>query len=786
MKGLALLKIFVILAGKNFFCPRLFYNPLRHPLLKGIRELVSRFLKGTRLQLCCTIVVFLILLTSHAHGTATNMWTQSTESDFSKGATQDVSINNKGEIRLSPKIEAIAGIKSAFVWSMAADLQNRVFVGTGDPGTVYLIKNTSEAVELFKSPELYIQSLAADKYGNLYAGTAPRGIIYKIHNTGETTVFCRLPAPYIWDICVDNNSNLFAATGNEGILFKITPEGIPTVFFDSPETNLLDILPDRYDNIYAGTEPNGLVYKISPAGQAQVLYDASEGEIHCLALDSMGNVYAGTASGAPALAPMSPSPQPPLQAGVITSIFKEEKSWDLNLPEELPMARSPYPQQQKVVSKGVEAPPKATGLPTTPNYVYKIAREGFTQKILETSQAFILGMSFDTENNLYIVTGNMPGVYKVSEDETSSSLAKVEEVQALCCLSTNKNELYFGTGNVGNVYKISPSFINNGTFISNVLDTTTLSNWGCIYWTGMEPEGTKVTLSTRSGNCEKPDATWNSWSIPYTSAGERITSPPARFIQYKAILQAQNSDSTPVLNAVTLTYLPKNQPPEIVSFVIEKESSPATQKPPETKPDNKVESKPQASVSQRPHYQIAQKNIKWEVEDPNNDTLQLTLCYKGAEERMWKIIDKNTQKKGSYAWDTLRLPDGEYQIRLTVSDDPDNPPEVAFSTEKTIEPVMIDNSRPDIKSLNAAHGTGGRHIISGTAKDNYSNIVRVQYTIDGQEWFSAYPVDGVFDSLEESFQITTKPLLIGDYTLIVNAFDGEGNIGVEKVMFEAK
>jgi len=775
MKCLALLKVFIVLYGKSFFFPQVFYNPLCPPFLRGIW-----------LRLCCTMVFFLILLSSHADGTTTNTWTQSTESDFSKGVTQNVSINNKDEIRLSQKIETITGIKSAFVWSIAEDLQNRVFVGTGDPGTVYLIKNGSEAVELFKSPELYIQSLAADKYGNLYAGTAPRGTIYKINNKGETTMFCSLPAPYIWDMSVDNNSNLFAATGNDGILFKISPDGIPVVFFDSPETNLLDILLDRYDNVYVGTEPNGLVYKIAPSGQVQVLYDASEGEIHCLAMDFMGNIYAGTASGAPVQVPMAPAPQPPVQAGVVTSIFKEEKSWDLNLPEKLPMAQASSMQQQKTIPKGIEAPPRATGFPTAPNYVYKITQEGLAQKIMETSQAFILGMSLDTQNNLYVVTGNMSGVYKVSGDETSSSLVKVDEVQALCCLSTNNNELYFGTGNIGKVYKISPSFIEEGTFISNVLDTTAPSNWGCIYWIDTQPEGTKVTLSTRSGNCERPDTTWSGWSVPCASSGERITSPPARFIQYKAALQTMNSDSTPVLNTVSLSYLPKNQPPKIISFAVEKESSPTSQKPPETKTESKVESKPQAAVSQKPHHQIAQKNIQWEAEDPNNDTLQVTICYKGLEEKAWKVVDKNMQKKGSYTWDTLRLPDGRYQVRLTASDDPDNPPETAFSTENTIQPIVIDNSRPNIKSINAAIGTGGRYVVSGTVKDDYSNVVKVQYTIDGQEWISAYPVDGVFDSLEESFQITTKPLTTGDYTLIVNAFDSEGNIGIEKVIFEVK
>ncbi len=780
MKGPALRKVFIELHGKNFSFRQVFYPPFISPLRRG--RAGGIFLLG----FSRAMIFFLVLLSSHSYATTTNTWTQSTESDFSKGRTQNVSINSKGEIQLSPKIEAIAGIESAFVWSIAEDLQNRIFVGTGDPGTVYLIKDGSEAVEFFKSPELYIQSLAVDKYGNLYAGTAPRGIIYKINARGESTMFCSLPAPYIWDMSVDKDSNLVAATGNDGILFKISPDGIPTVFFDSPETNLLDIELDRYDNIYLGTEPNGFVYKIAPSGQAQVLYDASEGEIHCIAMDSVGNVYAGTASGAALQVPLAPPAQPPLQTGIVASVFKEEKSWDLNLPEESHMAQASSVQQQRAAVKGVETTVKTTGFPTAPNSVYKITPDGLAQKIVEISQAFILGMSFDAQNNLYVVTGNMPGVYKVCEDETSSSLVKVEEMQALCCLSTDANELYFGTGNFGSVYKISPSYGKEGAFFSNVLDTMAPSNWGSIYWKDIQPAGTRVTLSTRSGNCEKPDSTWSSWSVPYTESGGRITSPAARFIQYKATLQTMDSNSTPTISTVSISYLPRNRPPRIVNFTVERESSPPAPKPPEGKTDSKVESKHPAVISQRPHHQMAQKNIQWEVEDPNNDTLQVTICYKGVEEKAWKVIDKNTQKKGSYSWDTLRLPDGKYQVRLTATDEPDNPPETAFSTEDTIQPIVIDNSRPGMRALNVAAGTEGRYVISGTVKDEHSNIVKVQYTVDGQEWISAYAMDGVFDSLEESFQITTRPLRTGDYTLVVNAFDSEGNIGIEKVMIEAK
>ncbi|MBW7943219.1 MAG: hypothetical protein H3C64_12725, partial [Candidatus Kuenenia stuttgartiensis] len=160
-----------------------------------------------------------------ANATTTHTWSQSTEYDFKKGDYQNISIHSKGELSLSPQTETIQGIDNTYVWSIAQDEQSRIFIGAGDPATVYSIKDNAGAAEIFRSPELYVQSIIAGKDGNIYAGTAPRGIIYKISKEGECSVFCSLPVSYIWDMEIDSNFNLIVATGDEGLLFKISPEG---------------------------------------------------------------------------------------------------------------------------------------------------------------------------------------------------------------------------------------------------------------------------------------------------------------------------------------------------------------------------------------------------------------------------------------------------------------------------------------------------------------------------------------------------------------------------------
>lgn len=734
-----------------------------------------------------SILLFSTLLIPFANATTTHTWSQSTEYDFKKGDSQNISIHSKGELSLSPQIETIQGIDNTYVWSIAPDEQSRIFIGAGDPATVYSIKDNAEASEIFRSPELYVQSIIAGKDGNIYAGTAPRGTIYKINKEGECSVFCSLPVSYIWDMEIDNNFNLIVATGDEGLLFKISPEGCPDILFDSPETNLLDVVLDKNNNIYVATEPNGLIYKIDNNGHAYVLYDAEEEEIHCLAMDSSGNIYAGTASGTQAAMPKSPTAKTAGETTVIASPFKEGKAWDLNIPDELTVTKTAYIQQKIHPSQRVGLQPKTIGGPVKPNYIYKIAEEGFAEKIFEIEQAFIFDMAFDAEGNLFVVTGNESAIYKIFSDASFIRIAAAEVGQLLCCRITDRNELYIGSGNEGRVYKILPAYEKSGTFLSNVLDTSSLSSWGNISWSCAEPPSTKITMATRTGNSEKPDATWSDWSLSETSPWAKITHSPARFIQYKATLQTENAAISPSLKRVSLSYLPKNQPPNIIMFDIEKEVS-SPQKPSQAKNGSLAEAKSQLSTLQKPHHEIAQKKILWEIEDPNNDTLQITVSYKGMDEHTWKILTKSNQNKGSYTWDTLRLPDGRYQIKLEAGDYPDNPPETALSSEATLQqPLIIDNSKPIIAGpITADVNPEGRGIITGSAQDEYSEIVKVQYAIDGQEWLPANPVDGIFDSLQESFRITTEPLRQGNYTVVINVFDLAGNIAVKKIVLEVK
>ena len=160
-------------------------------------------------------------------------------------------------------------------------------------------------------------------------------------------------------------------------------------------------------------------------------------------------------------------------------------------------------------------------------------------------------------------TGNKAALFKIDSNNEASLLYDFSESQILDILSYKDGINYMATGNNANVYQLSSAYSREGTYESIVHDTTYVSSWGCISWKGQTPSQTNIRLSTRSGNNRKPDITWSDWTRGYQSNGEKIKSPSARFIQYRATLTTDDSKTTPSLDNVSIAYLPQNQPPVI-------------------------------------------------------------------------------------------------------------------------------------------------------------------------------------------------------------------------------
>jgi hypothetical protein len=734
------------------------------------------------------IFTFATLSTQLLYSATTKTWTESDRSDFAKGKLENVSIHSSGKLTLSPNKLLIKEVPAAYVWCLATNREELIFAGTGDPGSIFKISQAGDVTEFYRTPELHVKTIAIDSAGSIYAGTLPHGRIYKITSDGKGRIFCELPDPYIWDLVLDGNDNLYAATGNDGIIYKLSEEGVPSVLFDSPYSNILDLVTDEDNNIYAACEPEGLIYKITTNGNASVLYDAEEDEVHCLAIDNEGILYAGTSIGRPPVLPVITPPAPP-QIQFPPPI--EELPYEANgillndIISNSNMDNSEYHSEDHIIDRIREKPVTAEK-----NSVYRIDKDGRVKEVLGVKNAFILCLNVNSNNDILVGTGNKAMLFKISNGNSEDTILLYDfyESQILYILPYKDGCKYIATGNNANVYQLSSNYSNKGTYESAVHDASYISSWGCISWDGHTPSQTEIKISTRSGNCKKPDITWSDWSEEHKNSGEKTKSPPARFIQYRATLATNNSIATPILDNASIAYLPQNQPPLIRSIQI---SSPKDFLKDKTGTNNNSGSKKDESS---PVLSIHEPKIliHWEADDPNDDKLKYDLEYKSVEENKWKKLQKNIKEENKYHWNTHRIPDGYYQVKVIASDATGNPIELALKEEKESNIFLVDNTRPvisDLKKVKATDPTGEHSlagntlIVSGIARDEMCNITGIQYSIDSGEWNPVFPVDKIFDSKEESFLLKIPYASSEEHTVVINAIDAEGNVGSSRIVF---
>lgn len=685
----------------------------------------------------CVASALLIFGTSYALAVTTTVWEQSSRKDFSAGKPKNASIASKNEVTLSRALIPVdAEISELRIWCLVRDSQGNMYAGTGDKGKIFKITKDGEMSLLFDSPETDIFSLIVDSDDNIYAGTSPDGIIYKIKPGHVPETFFNSGEKYVWSLAFDKAGNLFAATGITGKLYKVLPDGKGEVLYDSNDTHIKCVLSSG-DHIYAGSEGSGIIYKVSSDDKVSVLYDTPEREISSLAVDAHGNLYAGTASGE-------------------TAPGGEERG------------RPPGLNREKVEQRSI---------------IYRITPDGVVTAIWRSPDPLIFSMIIN-EDNLMVGTGDEGKVYSVTPDGDWASVADCEESQVLSLhRAPDSGEIWLATGNSGKLFKLSSDYVREGTLESKKRDVSVTSKWGSIFWDAVQPEGTGITLSSRSGNTEKPDKTWSEWSDEYTDpAGELISSPSARFIQWRAKLTSADGTATPVLKRVSVAYLQKNLKPRVKSVVIavEQEASEGPPRRPPERPPSQERPRQSEKVPLR-----GKRVIKWKATDSNGDSLEYTVYFRGVEEQNWKLLKKEI-KSSSHKWDSESFPDGAYFIKVVATDSPSNPKDLALSHEKISEPFDIDNTPPKVVEVKAMSAGDGRYVITGNVEDAASYVKGIRYSIDGGNWKLIFPSDQIFDSKVENFSFPTEALTEGEHIIAVKASDAAGNVKTAKTMIPAK
>lgn len=712
---------------------------------------------------------------SLAYAAAPTFWQVSNEAEFARGDVENLSIDSYGRLTLGPAATSIYDASAPFLWSMVSAPDGSIYVGSGNEGQVYRIDSTGKGSVFFDAEELEVHALALAPGGGVYAATSPDGKVYKLDAMGRSTVLFDPPDKYIWGLALDKGGNVFAATGDKGVVYKITPDGKGSVFYQTKTTHAISLALESDGHLLVGTESPGRLFRLDATGKPFVLLDSPYNEIHTLRLDSKGVIYAAAVSGATGggiiSAPSNPEPATPTATATVSVSTEITAIAVVDTPAAVGGASSG--------SDRVSTGPSAGG-------VYRISPDGAWDLIWSSREDSPYDIAFEADGAILIGTGNKGKIYRLAGDPLQPTLlTRSTAQQVTTLLSDSAGRIAFTTSNPGKVFRLSPTRSERGTYTSDVRDAQTIATWGAIRWQAQIPAGTRLDVSTRSGNTRTPDETWSDWTPAYpTQEGSPITSPRARYLQWRAALTGSRSDA-PLLTSVTAAYLPRNIRPEVTSITI---NPPGTvyQRPfPTGDPEiagfdgdipnrsNTPPSNPAGPNLGRRTFQKGLLTFVWRAQDDNRDDLIYDVSYRREGETTWKPL-KRALTDEIVVWDTSSVPNGRYVIRVVASDAPSNAPSTALTGALESTAFDIDNTPPVI-TVTSATRQGGRMTIVFEVRDDSSAVQKAEYSLDGDRWQTIYPKDGIPDSRLEQFELVLDGEL-GTHGVIIRATDALNNI----------
>ena len=733
---------------------------------------------SSALALCFCILAFSIL--ALAEGTRT--WEQSKFEELTKGTAKGIALRSEGGFELAPAFKSLVTLPSTYIWSIASDSAGNVYAAAGSPARVYRITPDGQSTTIFEPQELQVQALVADKNGIVYAATAPDGKVYRLESakgsakaSWSSTPYFDPGSKYIWDMVLDQAGTLYVATGDNGEIFKVNPNGQHSLFFKSDEVHIRVLALDPKGNLIAGSDGSGLVYRIAPKGEAFVLYSTPKKEVTALAIDAAGNIYAAAAGekrGGSAPPQMGIMSTPPAASAAAPG-------GNITITAAPAQPTVPFPAPGSGASGGSE--------------IYRIAPDGAPTRLWSSHDDLVYALDFDQHGRLLAGTGNRGHIFAINGIDDFTDLIKASATQITAFAAAPGGGLYASSSNLGKIFVLGPGLESEGTYESDVFDARNFSLWGrASLRTGHGGSKTNVEFYARSGNVDNPDRNWSPWTRVDLAAGSELKVPPARFVQWKAVLHAGNP--APQVDDVLLNYLPKNVAPEIDEIVVQPgyryQPIPHVTGSEPTLPGQPRFDAPPPAVRDRDSV-----GVRWSVHDDNDDQLVFSVYYRGEGGGRWLLLKSNLSDR-YYSFDSSLLPDGGYNIKVVASDAPSHSPGEALYSERVSNRFEVDTTAPVIDNLTAS--LDGKQIhVHFRASDSFSPIKRAEYSLDGGDWQFVEPVGQLSDSKTEEydFRVTApaaeappplmKDNVANDHVVVVRAYDRLDNLSTAKTVVRA-
>jgi hypothetical protein len=700
-----------------------------------------------RMRKIIFVLWFAVCLAVSAFAAGPSVWSVNTRTEVMRGDARGVSIDDTGAITLAPKLAEIFKTDQPYVWSTVVDASGNIYLGTGSDGRVFQVNTSGRGWIYSDLPELNVSALAVGRGGELFAATSPDGKVYRILDGGKFDVYFDPKQKYIWSLAVMSDGSLAVGTGENGRIYRVrsanaTPDA--SLLYDTSATHIFSLATDAGGNLYAGTDPGGLVLRFGSDGKPFALLDTSLREIHDIAIGQNGSIYV-LALGESAAAKPAETPKPATTT------------------EAKPVASQP----------AVQPPAKSRyDLTSAKSAVFRIAADGGVELIWSSTSVTAFSLySHQTGSGVLVGTSDKGRIFNIS-NEGRETLVLQTDADQISNIFTARNGLWATSSNQAVLYRFGDGTVGEGVYESPVLDAKASAAWGRIWWRSAG----SVQVESRSGNTEKPDETWSAWRAP--SANAQVTSPRARFLQWRAVLRSGAVSAR--LDEVSVAYQPRNIAPEVLSISMLPTNVGLVPNPaPQIDPnialsglDPSVFGIPVVTVQPRKVYQRGATSLQWTADDRNGDKLVYDVFYREVADANFRPLRENIEDN-FLTIDGQSLADGRYVFRVVAKDVHSNPVGEALSGDRLTEPIDIDNTPPTV----TVTGPPGASRVTFTASDKSSYLTRAEYSVNGGEWRTVYPDDGISDSPDERYTVDLQSAAPGENVVTLRVFDVNGNSG---------